>query len=196
MRLAKWVQSIECEGDGYFILIPPFPAWRQIFLLFLGLCLMVFKIGSRPFQWHVSILEVLEHCSLLVLVMSYLYFLEDLLSVLSEVCSSDLGLLPLAPALDFSSSHNIHITQKKKKKEEAWKIHEVLPFFSTTTLSRVVKESKIIVIANEGELMTIIFFLRDHNYFWSNAHQQHFKTNLIQQFFISGLKSDVNVVPN
>ena len=57
---------------------------------------------SRPFRGHVSILG---YFSFLMLVMNCLYFPEDLLPVLSEVCSSEFGLLPLAPALGFSSSH-------------------------------------------------------------------------------------------
>ena len=74
MRPTKWAQSIECRGDKCFICILPFLAWRQIFLLFLGLCLMVHKTGPRPFRGHVNILGVLGYCNFLVLVMSCLYF--------------------------------------------------------------------------------------------------------------------------
>ena len=74
MRPTKWAQSIECGGDRCFICILPFLAWRQIFLLFLGLCLMVHKTGPRPFRGHVNILGVLGYCNFLVLVISCLYF--------------------------------------------------------------------------------------------------------------------------
>ena len=92
MRPVKWVQSIECGDDVCFIYILLFIAWRKIFLLFLSLCLMVFRTSPRPFRGHFNILEVLVYCSLLVLMMSCLYFPEDLLSILSEVYSFDIGL--------------------------------------------------------------------------------------------------------
>ena len=92
MWSVKWVQSIECEGDGCFIYILLFLAWWQIFLLFLSLCPMVFRTSPRPFWGHFNILGVLGYCSLLVLMMSCLYFPEDLLSILSEVYSFDIGL--------------------------------------------------------------------------------------------------------
>ena len=41
--------------------------------------------GLSSFQGHVNILEVLGHCNLLTLVVSCLYFPEDLLLVLSEI---------------------------------------------------------------------------------------------------------------
>ena len=105
MWSVKWVQSIECEDDGCFIYILLFLAWWQIFLLFLSLCPMVFRTSPRPFWGHFNILGVLGYCSLLVLMMSCLYFSKDLLLVLSEVYSSNIGLLLLVPILGFSSSH-------------------------------------------------------------------------------------------
>ena len=73
MRLAKWVQSIECGGDECLICILPFLAWWQIFLLFLGLCPMVFKNRPWPFRGRVSILGVLGYSNLLWLVVELLY---------------------------------------------------------------------------------------------------------------------------
>ena len=75
---AKCVQSFECKGDGCFIYIIPFFACQQIFLLFLGLCLMVFKTGLRPSRGHKSVLGVFGHCSPLRLVMSCSYFSRGL----------------------------------------------------------------------------------------------------------------------
>ena len=56
MRLAKWVQSIECGCDGCFIYILPFFARWQIFLLFLGLCSVVFRISTWSSREYKSIL--------------------------------------------------------------------------------------------------------------------------------------------
>ena len=63
-------------------------------------------------KWYSTLPRTLQYprgpwdCSLLVLVMSCLYFLEDLLSGLSKVYSSNIGLLLLVAILEFSSSHN------------------------------------------------------------------------------------------
>ena len=81
----------------------PFFACRQIFLLFFGLCLMVFRIGPRPSWEHNSILGVLGHYSLPRLVMSCYIFPKSLLLVPSQVCPSDIRLLSLLTlSLDYS----------------------------------------------------------------------------------------------
>ena len=54
---------------------------------------MVFKSRPWPFWGHVGILGVLGYYSFLVLVVSYYIHLEGSLSVLSEACSFDIGLL-------------------------------------------------------------------------------------------------------
>ena len=74
MQQVKWVQNIECGGDGYFIYILPFLGLRPTFPFFLSLCPMVLSIGLQSFEGCVSILGVLGHSSFhwLVVVLSYL----------------------------------------------------------------------------------------------------------------------------
>ena len=98
IRQAKWVQIIECRVNGCFTCTISFFACRQIFLLFLGLCPIVFRTGLRPFWGHKSILGVLGHYSLPRLVMRCLYFPKGALSMPSEVCflTLDFSLLTLS----------------------------------------------------------------------------------------------------
>ena len=74
-----------------------------------------------------------------------------------------------------------------------------------TTMRWVTKEAKLLPLQSQkerncwhyqGELMTSIFFLKSQNYFWSNATFTIIFFNikkLIKQFFITVIKSDVNI---
>ena len=130
MRPAKWVYSIECRGDGCFICILPFLVQWQIFLFFLDWCPMVFRIGPRPSQGRDSILVVLRYYSLLWLVVSCYFRPENLLSILFEVCSSDIGLLSFFLVLGFSSSHRLEGRISFEVQNDNWSIF----FFLIITL--------------------------------------------------------------
>lgn len=106
---AKWVQSIKCRGHGCFICILLFLAWRQIFLFFLGLCLMDFRIGPWPFQG----LGVLGYCTLPCACDElFISFLKACCQCLLKSILLTLD-FSLAPIRGLSSSYSIYIYIKE-----------------------------------------------------------------------------------
>ena len=108
MQPAKWVQSIECGGDECFFCPLPFFACRQIFLLFLDLWRWTseFVLGpSKDTKISSGSLGIVVS-----LCLQWVVYInpKGLLSVPSEVCFSDIGLLSSELILKFSSSHSVH----------------------------------------------------------------------------------------
>ena len=107
MQPAKWVQSIECGGDGCFIYTLPSPTQWQTFLLFLGHVSggLHSQTSAIPGMYQYPRVPW-AHWSSWVLWLRYHVFFKDSLTKPSKVCHFFLDLFLFILVLDFLSSHN------------------------------------------------------------------------------------------